>query len=188
MSELRCFIALDIPDDIQRMLATVIEDLKATRADVKWVDPGNIHLTLKFLGSVDTKKVGNVRSLIKSLNDRFTVIGSGIGSIGAFPNLSRPQVVWAGLSKGQQEISALFNELEDGLVKLDFPKDQRKFSPHLTLGRVRSGCNLRELSERIRYYALAPNDFIINEMAFFKSTLTPRGAMYEALEKVKLSR
>jgi 2'-5' RNA ligase len=187
MNEIRCFIALEIPVEIQKVLNGVIRELKSAGADVKWVEPGNIHLTLKFLGSLDRGRADEVGALVKSYVGRFPAINSGLGAVGAFPNLGRPQVIWTGLGQGLQEIAAIFNELEDGLKALGFPEDQRKFSPHLTLGRVRSGRNLHQLSEKLKSSVPVINDFIIGDMTLFKSTLTPKGAVYQTLEKIELS-
>lgn len=158
----------------------------ATRADVKWVDPSNIHMTLKFLGEIPETDAMRVGLGINALKGKFKAIDSGLGGLGAFPSLDRPKVIWAGLSQGADEIKEIQCEVEKLAIDIAQEEKGRKFSPHLTLGRVRSSKNLMQLKEAIKEADIAKKDFEFNRLALMKSTRTREGAIYSELNGVEL--
>jgi len=188
---MRTFIAISLPEEIKGYLGQVQEKLKLSAADVKWVQAGNIHLTLKFLGEIDEEKLREVSGI---LND--TAKGKGtfkinLSSLGAFPKIAYPRVIWAGIDKGDNEVGQIALELEEKLSKIGIPAEDRPFSSHITLGRVRSASNRHRLVKDLT--ALADNfapqglEFTADKITLFKSTLTPKGPVYEALNEASLS-
>ncbi|MDP1853460.1 MAG: RNA 2',3'-cyclic phosphodiesterase [Candidatus Omnitrophota bacterium] len=178
---MRTFIAIELTNGIQDKLASLQEKLKSASADVKWVNPSNIHLTLKFLGDTDEKKIDPIKNIINKLAIKFKAFNSEVSGLGAFPNLQSPRVIWAGLSNADT-ISAISETLEDGLEKLGFPKEKHSFKPHLTLGRVRCPKNI-DILEKI----LAENlDFKagileIKTVCLIESKLSPKGPAYTTI-------
>ncbi|MDO8992329.1 MAG: RNA 2',3'-cyclic phosphodiesterase [Daejeonella sp.] len=115
--DLRCFIAIELPDEIKRNIDTYIEQLRATKADVKWVPAKNLHLTLKFLGSTPEELLTEINkklSSIAKLHDRFTcrIFGAGV-----FPNIKQPRVIWLGI-KDAEEMIKLQKNADESMAEL----------------------------------------------------------------------
>ncbi|MBI4726532.1 RNA 2',3'-cyclic phosphodiesterase [candidate division TA06 bacterium] len=186
MSLIRCFIALELPQPVQKHLAGIISRLKDPATDIKWVDPQNTHLTLKFLGEITSERLKRARETLVQQDGRHGSIRCRTGQIGVFPGWSRPHVLWLGFNKGALEISTLQNMLENNLAENGYEKETKKFTPHLTLGRVRSSSNMGKLTERINTAPLEEIEFSFGELALIKSTLTLSGPIYQPLEKIEL--
>ena len=188
---MRAFIAIELPEPIKNSLARLIDKLKETGADVKWVAPLNIHLTLKFLGERDDKKVKQITEILDEIAKIHKPFQIQINSLGAFPNMNSPRVIWVGIDQGDIETKNIFKDLEDLICKVGIPKEDRAFSSHITIGRTRSAKALAELTQGIT----SLNDSIKKEgltftagsITLFKSTLTPEGPIYEALKAANLT-
>ena len=185
MRILRCFIALELPMEAQSELSQATAVLKGAGADVKWLEPENVHLTLKFLGEIPQSKVLQIGLALSKLKER-RAIASRLGPLGAFPVPHKPRVVWAGLDDGQGELKNLFETMEAEMAALGFEREERAFVPHLTLGRVRSGQNLDELARLIAATRPEPVAFTFRALTLMKSTLTPSGPLYEGLNTIYL--
>lgn len=183
---LRLFIALPLPSEVERALERILDDLRPRSRDVKWVPSGNIHLTVKFLGDTDEKLVGNINGAIDEVAATFAPIENLIDRIGAFPNLRRPRVIWAGGSTPLEDAAEVARQVDLRMRKLHFPQEDRPFKAHLTLGRVRQGRRVDELAEYLSGYALNPIPMRLDRLVLFKSTLTPKGAIYERLHEAIL--
>jgi len=183
---IRCFIALEVPLVVQTALGDIIRQLKKSGADVKWVDPSNIHMTMKFLGDIPEADVLRVGLSLNTLKGKFKAIDSGLGGLGAFPSLDRPKVIWAGLSQGADEIKEIHCEVEKLTIDIVQEEKGREFSPHLTLGRVRSNKNLQQLKDTIKKANILQKGFKFNRLVLMKSTLTREGAIYSELNGVEL--
>jgi len=183
---MRLFIAMPLPKNIEESLGKVIFVLKQKRTRVSWVAPKNIHLTLKFLGETDEQKVKPISEAIAGVAAKYGVINSGIDQIGAFPNLNRPRIIWAGLSEETETLAAIAFDMENEMEKLGFAREARAFKSHLTLGRVKDSFNLGELAEAVKKYEFAPEKALLDSIVLFKSTLTAQGAIYERLFQAPL--
>ncbi len=187
---MRTFIAIELPPDIRDYLDTLQAKLKATGADVKWVESKNIHLTLKFLGEIDEKKLEKVNRILENLalaQNQFTI---RLSRLGAFPGINSPRVLWLGIDSGDAETKRIAATLEEKIAEIGIPKEKRPFSSHITLGRVRSGLNRIKLVEGLKGWESEPAkknlQFIVTRIALFKSNLTPQGPLYEILKEVNL--
>nr|MBN2278537.1 RNA 2',3'-cyclic phosphodiesterase [candidate division Zixibacteria bacterium] len=183
---MRLFIASPLTNEVEEMLGKAIFVLKQKRTRVNWVAPKNIHLTLKFLGDTDEAQVAEIISSLESIAGRHRAVNSMIDRLGAFPNIRRPRVIWAGLSGGIEQLEALAGEIEEAMAAFGFPKENRPFKSHLTLGRVKDNFQTAELAEAVNSYQFVPEKIVFSEMVLFKSTLTPRGPIYERLSTWKL--
>jgi len=183
----RSFIAFDIDDPgILDRIRRVQEELVATRADLKIVEPRNVHVTLRFLGEIPRHKVEQVCEEMKRI--AFPLFKIRLQGVGAFPNTRRPRVVWIGISEGSKELSDIFSQLEPCLVKLGFQREDRGFNPHLTIARVRSDRNAEQLAKRL--LDLAHNDFGGFEarvLRLKRSVLTSSGPIYSNLYETACS-
>jgi 2'-5' RNA ligase len=188
---MRTFIAIELPEPIKNSLAKLIDKLKQTGADVKWVAPQNIHLTLKFLGERDDKKVDRISEILDEVARNHRAFPIQINALGAFPNMNSPRVIWVGIDQGDVETKNIFKDLEDLICKVGIPKEDRAFSSHITIGRTKSAKGLAELTQEIT----SLNDsigrenlnFTAGSITLFKSTLTPKGPIYEALKIANLT-
>lgn len=184
---MRTFIAIALPEQIKDTLAALEQELKKTNADVKWVTPENIHLTLKFLGEIDEKKLEKIKLILdETAKDRPGFL-LGLSGVGAFPKINSPRVIWAGVSKGEAEVRQIAGELEEKIASVGIAKEKRPFSGHITIGRTRSSLNQEKLVKGLENLAGFLNqEFPVNKITLFKSTLTPLGPNYEILKETAL--
>jgi 2'-5' RNA ligase len=188
---MRTFIAISLPAHIKERLASLQNQLKATGADIKWVEPQNIHLTLKFLGEIDDEKLEKTSSILENVAKDKNSFQIRIYSLGAFPKIISPRVIWVGIDKGDRQTQEIAKALEEKIVKIGIPKEDRAFSSHITIGRTRSGLNREGLVKEMNYLADSFGkenlEFSVNKISLFKSTLTPKGPLYEVLKEAILS-
>ncbi|MCP4685628.1 MAG: RNA 2',3'-cyclic phosphodiesterase [bacterium] len=183
---LRLFIALPLPSEVERKLGQVIEALQPHGAGVKWAKPGNIHLTVKFLGDADESLVPMISEGLDRVVSRFGVIKAVIDQLGGFPNLKRPRVIWAGSSLGVSGAAKIAKQVDLAARQLGFAKEKRPFKAHLTLGRVRQGRSADDLAAHLDGYTMEPITMSLDRLVLFKSTLTPEGPIYDRLHESPL--
>jgi 2'-5' RNA ligase len=188
---MRTFIAIELPLEIKETLARLQEQLKKSGADVKWVKPDNIHLTLKFLGEIEDKKLSKLNQILQDTMKDKTGFTMRLSSIGAFPSINSPRVVWMGIDKGDSQIKEIAEDLEQGISKLGIPKEDRPFSSHITIGRLRTAQNrerlVKDLKDLKDLNKLNENlEFPVTKITLLKSTLTPKGPIYEVLKEAIL--
>ncbi len=183
---MRCFIALLLDKDANSYILDLQRELKESSADVKWVEPQNIHLTLKFLGEIPEKLAQDIKIKLEDFKEE-KVIKTKIFEIGGFPSLENARVVWVGL-KDEKMIKDLFERLERKLQQLNIPKEKRDFKAHITLGRVRSKRNIDKLIRKIKKMKFKEKDASIEKLVFFQSTLTQRGPIYTPLYEISFKR
>lgn len=185
MSQVRAFLAIDLCDDLKPKINKIIREFKSVDAKIKYVELTNLHLTLKFFGDIDTDGLELINNAISNVVSEFRPFKIKISGCGAFPNNNHIKVIWIGI-----EEDALLKNLHDALdkefAKLGFQKD-KKFSTHLTIGRMKSSKNKNKVKSIIEKYG----DFEIGEMevthiSFKKSTLTPSGPIYEDMKIFEL--
>ena len=182
--KIRSFFAFDIEDyKIEKRISEIQGMLANTGADLKIVSTNNMHLTIRFLGDIPISMVDVLSEEMKKL--QFSSFKLEIRGVGAFPKLNYPRVIWAGIRKGSKLLEDIFSQLEYRLTGLGFKKDNKGFSPHLTIARVRTGKNKARLAELI--IELEDYEFgIVNIdcLRLKKSDLTPRGPIYTNLSEV----
>ena len=184
---IRSFFAISLPETWSRELARLQDRLKKTRADVKWVRPESVHLTLKFLGHVPEQTLTELSQAALNLVARHAAPTLRLEGAGVFPNRGRPRVVWLGLNGHLDRLSILQKDLETVAAQYGFEPENRPFRPHLTLGRVRSGQGRLDLLEALDKIQPSPFEFTAREVVLFKSDLKPAGAIYTALKKLPLA-
>lgn len=187
-NKVRTFVAVEIDEGVRNRASRLIKELRQSGADVAWVAPENMHITLKFLGDVEYKDVYHVcRAIEESVAD-VEPFSLEIKGTGAFPSLSRPHVIWLGVDLGASEIAALSEKVEVALSRLGFRPEARRFHAHLTLGRVRkSGRAVEHLVSMLREHE--QTDFgptVVDQVVIFSSELQPTGPIYEAMGHVEL--
>lgn len=188
---MRTFIAIELPAQIQDKLSELQTLLKKSGADVKWVEPKNIHITLKFLGEIDEDKSVKITGIIEDIAERSKQFHISLSSLGAFPKIEFARVIWVGIDKGDKETKALAKELEEKFEKLEIHKEERLFSSHITIGRVRSPLNkdklAKTLEEMENYFSGKNIEFNVTRISLLKSTLGSSGPIYEPLKEANIT-
>jgi 2'-5' RNA ligase len=181
---IRSFIAVDIKEEILGEIVKIQGKLKASCPDLKLVAPQNLHLTLRFLGEVPQSTINLLIQEFQNLIfKQFNVKFEGVG---AFPNPRKPNVVWLGVSEGENELRELASKVETLVRKIGLPKSNKGFSPHLTLARVKFWRDRSRLSMVIRELSnVKVGNMAVDLVRLKKSTLTPKGPLYETLYEVK---
>ena len=188
MSEsIRCFIAIEIPEPIQNELVRIQERLRCQIEKASWVKPGNIHLTLKFLGDINPENIESIGKAVEEVASRHYSFLLHIGGIGAFPNLARPRVIWAGVRVGVEHTSALAEAINLALSKHGFPLETKKFNPHLSIGRLREKINLKPYANQyLQYDSINGAEMTVGAISLIRSQLDSRVAIYSTLQSYLL--
>ncbi len=180
---IRSFLAFDIETDkVLARLAAAQKLLVQTGADLKLVEPQNIHITIRFLGNIAPAIIEQIFEEMKQV--QFTPFKVQLKGLGAFPNPNYARVIWAGITTGTDQLKNVFSQLEPRLRDLGFNPDSKGFSPHLTVARVRSGRNKAQLAKLvIEKVAYEFGDVNAKCLRLKKSDLTPRGPFYSTLKE-----
>jgi 2'-5' RNA ligase len=180
----RSFIAVDLDDaEIKNRITKTQQDLEQTGASLKIVQPEIMHLTLRFLGEIPQATVQRVIEAMDAT--RFSPFDAQFSGVGVFPNIRRISVIWIGITNGQQQLAEIFEQLEPKLRMIGLPPDNKGFSPHLTIARVRSGLNKEPLAKSIESMRdIEFGKMGVNAVRLKKSMLTPRGPIYTTLHEV----
>jgi len=185
MSQLRAFLAIDVDEDLKAKMYKIIKQFKQIDANIKYVDLENLHLTLKFFGDIDTEGIDLLSSKIESVVSNFDNFTVKIKGCGAFPNTKRIKVIWLGIDE-DEIVKKLHDELDKEFVKLGFDKD-KKFSSHLTIGRMRNAKGKDKVKSTIEEFSeVEIGEMTVDKIVLKKSTLTPHGPIYEDLEIFEL--
>lgn len=187
MAMVRTFVAINLHGSLHTALSEVVEKLSASKAKVKWVEPGNVHLTLKFLGNVEEEHLPEVFAACERAVKGIHSFTLEMRAVGCFPNAKSPRIVWLGLERGIEAVKELQDRVEDELEAIGFPREDRPFKAHLTIGRVKGK---QGLSRLCRLMDEERNIFVgsmrTEKISVMKSTLNPSGPVYSELKAVAL--
>ena len=183
---IRSFIAIELPTVVKQELITLEAILKKRSPPVvRWVDQQGIHLTLKFLGDVASDRIDEINMAIDEATQGLSPFRLELQEVGAFPNLNRVQVVWVGAKGELDKLMYLQKQIESNTEQLGFPREERAFTPHLTLGRVRdytSPDDRKKLGQILAQTPFASSQIIkVDSVNLMKSQLTNSGAIYTRL-------
>ena len=184
---MRCFVAVALPDAVRSLLVQVQEALRRAEADVKWVEAGNLHLSLKFLGELHEDQVSRLQGLLSVEALRWRRIQLHYRGVGVFPSGGTPRVLWAGCAGDVDTLAGLAGSIERCAEQVGVPREPHPFVAHLTLGRVKSDRNVKRLKgliEAQREAAFGSDG--VSEFVLYRSTLTPSGPIYEPLSTFPL--
>jgi 2'-5' RNA ligase len=187
MDKIRTFIAVRLPEDIRRRVAEIGRKLKESGADVKWVPEENLHVTIKFIGPVEPVRLSALASAVEQAAKGTAPFTVSVGGAGAFPKILRPSVVWVGITSGAEELTALAGRVESFAEEAGFPREERKFSPHITVGRVKTPAGMQKLSASLEQFKFVEaGSFTIGTVSVMKSQLTPSGPVYSVMAEYEL--
>ncbi|MFH1665241.1 MAG: RNA 2',3'-cyclic phosphodiesterase [Candidatus Omnitrophota bacterium] len=184
---MRCFIALEFSDEAMKEFLRTTDILRKADAEIKWLSADTVHLTLKFLGDIPEEKApvitARLRETVRGCRP-FTIEFSGIG---VFPGWDRPKVLWIGVGKGAREVVDLASRVDGAMALEGFEQDERPFSPHITMGRIKGPKNKKKLEGLLKSIHVEPASSFISRIIVFKSVLTEKGAIHTPLDTVDLS-
>ena len=188
---IRSFIAIELPGGLVKQLKEFQAALKSPGAHaVKWVDPGSMHLTLKFLGNVEAKSLPAVKDetgIAVRSSRRFNLV---TGRTGFFPDHSKPRVFWLGLEGDIEALITLHKVIDEAMSKLGYPRENRPFTAHLTLARLREESSIDDRMDFARTAQAQvfkpPCNIAVRSAALMRSQLTPRGSIYSRLAEFAL--
>ncbi len=181
----RCFVAVDLAPAVRAQIEELVAGLRKCGADVRWVPAANLHVTLRFLGSVPARLLTSVRQVLERTGGDTAPFDLVVRGLGAFPNPRRARVVWVGLES--VALPPLARRLDAALAEEGFAPDARAFTPHVTIGRVRGPRGWDRVLGRMERYVRHPfGDTRIEEVVLYRSELAPQGARYTPLARVRL--
>jgi RNA 2',3'-cyclic 3'-phosphodiesterase len=188
MGRLRTFIGIDPGAAIRDRLVSLQEILARSAAEVKWVEPENLHVTLLFLGEVDEREVPAVCQAVAGAMGSQPPFAMSVEAVGCFPNPRRPRTLWAGIGAGVQEVCEVHDAIEKPLLELGcYRREDRKYSPHITLGRIRKDPSSDQLAAALaKHSGWKAGDTMVREIQVMSSELTPDGPRYTVLSRAKL--
>ena len=178
---MRLFVAALLPEDVKKRIGEYIETIRPHFEGVRWEKAEKLHLTLKFLGSVEDTKAPGIGSIIGNLSQLYAPFETALTSAGGFPDLKHARVLYVGLS-GNPGLSSLKTNIEETLEPLGFEKEKRPFTPHVTIGRVKNRMRVRESFPEPELY-----EFRIDEVGLIKSDTRREGSVYTPLYIFRLN-
>ena len=181
---MRTFFAIEIPEKQKNDIGELQRELKKTGAGIAWVRPENIHITLKFLGEIADDRLSVIYGVAEKLCLSLGGFPIEISETGVFPDNKRPRIVWVGIRGGKTELKGVAEGLEIGLTREGFPREERPFKPHITIGRIKSPQNVPAAMARLREIPFETDRYGAAEIVVMKSELKPGGAVYTPLRKI----
>jgi 2'-5' RNA ligase len=189
MPRMRTFIAVRLPDDIRARLVVMQDTLAPAAPDLNRLEPENMHITLLFLGEVDDRELPAICRATQTAVLQRAAFSLTIEGLGCFPNPRRPNVLWVGVGEGAQEVVAIHDALEAPLLELGcYRREARKYTPHVTLGRLRGEESSDALAKALaKHKDWKAGELGVSEIHVMSSQLTSRGPIYAVLSRAKLS-
>ena len=183
-STIRAFLAVDPPEEVLAEIGRVQGRLqRIVRGELKWVRPEAIHLTLKFFGDITEEAVGQIAAVVAPAAALEQPFSFSVGAAGVFPDQRRTRVLWLGMEGDVARLLGFQRRLEGELGKIGFPAEERPFSPHLTLARIKSSRGLTGLERALeKGEGCSAGQFTATGVGLIRSELTPRGAIYTKLK------
>ncbi len=186
---IRAFIAVELSPDVRRNVSSFQRELKKTLPPMNWVRPESIHLTLRFLGSIESSCISQLLSVLKPIGDKTDKFSLDVRGVGVFPNRQRPTIFWVGVSGQTQNLQRLVLKIAVALEPLGFPREEKIHHPHLTLARIKRD-NASVGSALLERGALESDHHLgtltVDRFVLFQSDLNSTGPCYISLGTVQL--
>jgi RNA 2',3'-cyclic 3'-phosphodiesterase len=176
--DVRTFICIEIPESIKERISRLQETLRQVESQVSWTKASNIHLTLKFLGSVQASRIERIKKALERAANGISPFEVEVGGAGCFPSPRSPRVLWVGVPLVPEALKLLHSNVEGELAREGFPREKKRFSPHLTIGRVRTAHNAARVAEALVSCGFRSETFRATEVIVMRSDLSPTGSIY----------
>ena len=180
----RLFIAVPLPDGVRDLMVDAQAGLRSGDWPVKWVEPELAHVTLKFLGNVETSRIAGIEQALDPVMSGYQAIGVATGALGAFPTATRPRVFWLGLYGNLKPLERLAGDVDRAMAGIGFEPESRPFRPHITLGRLRKEARPPADFERVAAAIRLPRlDVRFDRVELVRSVLGRQGPAYTTLQQ-----
>ncbi|MDE0862548.1 MAG: RNA 2',3'-cyclic phosphodiesterase [Rubripirellula sp.] len=189
MRHIRSFIAIPLAADVNRNATRMLQRLSQSGDGIKWVPTDNLHLTLKFLGDVNNTEVPGVCSVIHQICQNYPPFQLHFRGTGGFPSIDRPRILYAGVDDASGALTEIVTQLETSLAELGFKQEPRDYTPHLTLGRTRSGsqrANSDVMDQLAREDKTELGSMLVQSVQLFASFLDKSGPTYQVMDTIQL--
>ncbi|MCD6163401.1 MAG: RNA 2',3'-cyclic phosphodiesterase [candidate division Zixibacteria bacterium] len=186
MAKIRTFIAVKIPDALKREVDKLIVGLKPHADGVRWVKAANLHFTIRFLGDIESDSISNLENILAENLKNIKPFSIKLSSLGCFPNIRRPRVVWVGAAGDMDDLKELAYQVESACRQGGFGKSDKPFSAHLTIGRIKYPKGLEAFIDELQETEFESDVFEVSEVVVFKSDLSRRGPTYTPMIVVGL--
>ena len=184
---IRTFVCIEVPASVRARIEALQRTLRLNDVPISWVKPANIHLTIKFLGDVAASRMDDVRGAVERACEGIPPFAITVEGAGCFPSARSPRVLWVGLSPVPDELRRLHANIETALEREGFAREAKRFSPHLTIARVRDPFKARATVEELLAAGFAAETFSAREVIVMRSDLHPSGSIYTPQTVVHLS-
>lgn len=183
---MRCFVAVELPEELKRKTGGIIDQIGTSSDDIRWVPLENIHLTLKFLGEIKDNIIAGIERKLEDICRIHKPFHISVKGTGAFPTRKNPNILWVGIEKSE-ELHRLHTDIDNSMSELGFEKENRKHSPHLTIGRVKHRGNMLPVMKSLHEFRDTFFGVVdVNEVHLMKSTLKSSGAEYSKITSFRL--
>lgn len=184
---MRAFIAIELEKELKDRLVSFLQELNKVSRNIKWVKREGMHLTLKFLGEIEEKKIPDIESSLKDISKKFSPFVIRLRGAGTFPpGRKNPRVLWVGIEE-IKTLMAMQAQMEEEMEKWEFPKEKREFHPHLTLGRIKTHSFLGGIFPLLEKNKESDfGEMEVKKITFFQSLLKPTGAEYRVISEFDL--
>jgi RNA 2',3'-cyclic 3'-phosphodiesterase len=189
MTTSRTFAAIDISEEARTQVAAYISRLRSEFKErrVGWERPEKLHITVKFFGDVESGKIAAIQERLERIASGHSAFTAELAGTGVFPNPRNPRVLWIGIQNDDESMTTLGREIEAASRELGLSPEQRRFSPHLTIARLRDPEKSRDLAETHLNSGFAAVRFEVGEIALYESKLQPSGSIYRVLSRFVLA-
>ena len=186
---MRAFIAIELPDEVRWALAQLQQRLAGSGADVKWVEPEHLHVTMKFLGEITEEQRRAVEAMLRQVARALSPFPLSLRALGAFPSMRSPRVIWVGVAEGKEPLVRLAEGIEREGAAAALQKEERPFAAHVTLGRVRSPRGHQALVELLEHTDWSPPpSWTADHVTLYQSVLSSSGPTYSVLAEIPFAR
>jgi 2'-5' RNA ligase len=186
---IRSFLAFELPDDIKTIVTRVSGEIRKSPLDVRWVRPEFIHLTVVFMGDIESEQIPSMGESLGAVCSQHSPFTISLKPMGCFPNTRNPRVIWLGIDGDLERMSRFRDDLQHALSPFGIKEEERAFRPHLTLGRFKKpGKRQTELEQLLAKYRELPSPVrTLSDLVLFRSDLKPGGAVYTKMTSWPLS-
>lgn len=185
MPSVRSFIALPTADSVRDRISSLIAELQQINTGVTWEAPEKLHITLKFLGNVESQLLEKLISTLNTIAQEHSAFDLTFEGVGAFPNFLAPRIIWIGTRQNESLLS-LQGAVEQCCVDCGFTRENRAFHPHVTIGRVKGSRHIQRLTEKLKSITLEPTHARCTELLMMRSELKPSGSVYSVVATIPL--
>ncbi len=187
-NRVRVFLAVELSQEVRSTIERLVRSIRKQNDGVKWVETQSLHLTLKFFGEIPTSELSVLAATANTAARQAVPFDLELQSLGAFPNLKSPRTLWIGCRQGSENLIDLAASIEEKMFEIGYAKENRRFSPHLTIGRIKRDAfssdffSLLPDADQTRAFGSCP----VGEIVLFGSELTSRGPVYTRLASAPL--